>query len=167
MPIVTGAKPESSFSDPIGLLTDCHRRIERFLSALVQVSAEAQGGPLTSGQRASWETALRYFREAAPQHTADEEETLFPRLRRPDYPEMPAVLARVESLETEHGSAETIHLSVDRLGRLWLTSGSLTSHDAERLSALLAGLSDLYRNHIADEEGEVFPVAARFIPKTE
>ncbi len=116
MPIVIGAKPESSFSDPIGLLTDCHRRIEWFLSILVQVSSEAHGGLLTSGQRTSWETAPRYFREAAPQHTADEEETLFPRLRRLDHPEVPAVLTGVASLETEHGCAEESHRPVDRLG---------------------------------------------------
>jgi hypothetical protein len=43
MPIVIGAKPESSFKNPIGLLNDCHRRIERFLSVLVRVTAEAHG----------------------------------------------------------------------------------------------------------------------------
>ncbi len=81
MPVVIGAKPESGFRDPIGLLTDCHRRVERFLSVLVQVGAQTQGGSLTSEQRTALETALRYFRDAAPKHTADEEESLFPRLR--------------------------------------------------------------------------------------
>jgi len=78
MPVVIGAKPENSFAEPIGLLEDCHRRIERFLSVLAQLSGQVS---LTADQRASLETALRYFREAAPKHTADEEETLFPRFR--------------------------------------------------------------------------------------
>ena len=30
MPIVIGAKRESGFTDPIGMLGDCHRRIDRF-----------------------------------------------------------------------------------------------------------------------------------------
>ena len=49
MPVVIGGKPESSFADPIGLLGDCHRRIERFLAVLVEVSAQANGGPLVAG----------------------------------------------------------------------------------------------------------------------
>src|ERR1017187_10966064 len=74
MPIVIGAKRESSFTDPIGLLSDCHRRVERFLAVRVHVATQAPGEPFTGEQRTAWDTALRYFREAAPKHTADEEE---------------------------------------------------------------------------------------------
>jgi hemerythrin-like domain-containing protein len=167
MPIVIGAKPESNFADPIGLLTDCHRRIEMFLSVLVQVSAQAGGGPLTSERRRAWETALRYFREAAPKHTADEEQTLFPRLRGLDRPEVKTVLERVELLETDHARANKAHAEVERLGQDWLASGSLSSADAERLCAVLAELTDLYRDHIAIEEREVFPAAAKLLSKSE
>jgi hypothetical protein len=47
MPIVIGAKRESSFTDPIGLLGDCHRRVERFLAVLVHVAEQAHGEPFT------------------------------------------------------------------------------------------------------------------------
>src|ERR1051326_135049 len=40
MPIVIGGKPESDFTDPIGMLGDCHRRIVRFLHVLVALAAE-------------------------------------------------------------------------------------------------------------------------------
>lgn len=167
MPIVIGGKRESSFADPIGLLTDCHRRIERFLSVLAQVSAQARGGLLTGEQRTALETALRYFREAAPKHTADEEQTLFPRLRSLDRPEAKAVLASVDALEEQHTQAEQSHAEVDRLGSAWLEAGSLPPADAARLSALLAGLADLYRGHISVEEGQVFPAAAALLGKAE
>lgn len=167
MPIVIGAKPESSFADPIGLLTDCHRRIERFLSVLVQVSAQARGGQLTSEQRTALEKSLVYFREAAPKHTADEEQTLFPRLRSLDRPAVKAVLSRVDALEIQHGEAEQNHAEVDRLGRAWLADGSLAPADATRLSTVVAELLDLYRGHIAIEEGEVFPVAAAELGQSE
>jgi hemerythrin-like domain-containing protein len=167
MPIVIGAKPESNFADPIGLLTDCHRRVERFLSVLVQVGAQAHGGPLTDEQRTALETSLRYFREAAPKHTADEEQSLFPRLRALDRPELEAVLAKVDSLEKDHTEAEKSHAEVDRLGQAWLAAGSLTPADAERFSLLAGGLADLYRDHIALEEREVFPVAAAVLGKPE
>ena len=78
MPIVIGAKRESDFTGPLGMLSDCHRRIEMFLNVLVQgCRTRAGGGVLNEEHRGPLETALRYFREAAPKHTADEEESLF------------------------------------------------------------------------------------------
>ena len=79
MPVQIGAQSHS-FSDPTGLLSDCHRRIEMFLGTLERV-ASVIDRPLTEETRPALESALRYFREAAPKHTADEEESLFPRLR--------------------------------------------------------------------------------------
>ena len=163
MPVVIGGKPESSFADPIGLLGDCHRRIEAFLSVLGQVAAEAQGGPMSDGQSTAWNTALRYFREAAPKHTADEEESLFPRLREIDRPEARALLTRVDTLEAEHVCAGRAHDEVDRLGRLWLDDGSLPPEQAARLCTVLGQLSGLYRRHIAIEDGEIFPLAATML----
>lgn len=157
MPIVIGAKPESNFADPIGLLTDCHRRIERFLNVLVRVAQDAHGGPLTAEQRAAFDNALRYFREAAPKHTADEESTLFPRLR--ECPETRDVLLQVEALEADHQQADAAHAEIDRLGREWLDRDQLAPADADRLAALLTELSALYREHIAVEETAVFPAA--------
>lgn len=167
MPIMIGAKPESSFADPIGLLKDCHRRIERFLSVLVRVGEQARGGALTVEQRAALETALRYFREAAPKHTADEEQSLFPRLRELDRPDVAAVLKRIEALEDDHTRAERWHAEVDRLGQAWLTAGSLLAEDAAQFVALTGELAALYREHIAVEEREVFPVAATVLGKPE
>jgi hypothetical protein len=46
MPVSIGATQESSFANPIGLLTDGHRRIERFLEVLVRVATEAREGQL-------------------------------------------------------------------------------------------------------------------------
>ena len=40
MPITIGAAPEGSFAEPLRLLSDCHRRIERFLE---QFYAEWEG----------------------------------------------------------------------------------------------------------------------------
>src|SRR5690349_19847540 len=157
MPVVIGAKPDSNFADPIGLLTDCHRRIERFLSVLVQLGGE---GELTPEKRASLETALRYFREAAPKHIADGEESLFPRLRSLETPEVKAMLAKLDALETDHARATQAHAETDRLGQQWLAAGKLSPGDSERFASLAAELAVLYREHIAAEERELFPLAA-------
>lgn len=157
MPLVIGAKSESTFDDPIGLLKDCHRRIEKFLSVLCHVSGRAS---LTAGERESLETALRYFREAAPKHTADEEQSLFPRLRSMENGQVKALFGKLDSLEDQHARADTIHSDVDRLGRMWLECGLLSKAESARFSDLVAELVELYRAHIAVEEGELFPVAA-------
>jgi hemerythrin-like domain-containing protein len=160
MPIVIGAKRESDFTNPIGMLGDCHRRIEMFLNVLVRVAEQGHGERLNGEQRGALETALRYFREAAPKHTADEEESLFPRLRQMDNADVRALMARIESLEEEHVCADRSHGEVDNLGELWLRDGTLPPEQASRLLTLLLQLRDLYRHHIATEDTEIFPTAA-------
>src|SRR5262252_1383117 len=120
MPVEIGGKRESDFTDPIGMLGDCHQRIVRFLHVLVGLATQQKGGPLSDDQRTLLSTSLRYFREAAPKHTADEEESLFPRLRSLDGTDIDAVLTRVDSLEQDHECADRSHVEVDRLGQLWL-----------------------------------------------
>lgn len=167
MPIAIGDKPRSTFTDPIGLLTDCHRRIELFLAVLAHVSAQARGGPLSREEREAVETALRYFREDAPKHTADEEETLFPRLRSIERPDLRAVLEKADALEDQHKEAKRAHAEIEKLGRKWLAAGSLALADSTRFSERVAELGDLYRGHIAVEEQEVFLMAVAVLPRSE
>jgi hemerythrin-like domain-containing protein len=161
MPVVIGAKPQSNFSDPIGLLTDCHRRIERFLGVLVRVVTDVRGGELSGEQRVALDTALKYFREAAPKHTADEEETLFPRLRAAGH-----ALADLDTLHEDHGRADRAHAEVDRLGREWLDR-ALAPAETSKLATLLTELAALYRAHIDVEEKSIFPLAVQVLPAEE
>jgi hemerythrin-like domain-containing protein len=163
MPIVIGAKPESDFRDPIGLLSDCHRRVERFLATLTRVGTETQDGRLAREQRAALETALRYFREAAPKHTADEEQSLFPRLRSLNHREIGTLLERLETLERDHEKAEQNHAEIERLGQAWLAAGSLPAPAVTRFSQVVAELTEMYKSHIGTEERDVFPAAAKLL----
>ena len=163
MPIVIGAKPESDFSDPIGMMGDCHKRIVRFLGVLVQLAMRPAAGPLSAEERNLLATSLRYFRDAAPKHTADEEESLFPRLRCLASGEIDAVLSRLDSLEQDHECADRVHAEIDRLGHVWLAHGQLQQRDAERLRELTGELDTLYRHHIGVEDREVFPLAANVL----
>src|SRR5579872_776949 len=101
MPITIGAKQESDFTDPIGMLGDCHRRIERFLSVLQKLASERQGGALNGQEQNALAASLRYFREAAPKHTADEEESLFPRMREAGPTATRKLFDRIEALESD------------------------------------------------------------------
>jgi hemerythrin-like domain-containing protein len=145
------------------MLGDCHRRIVRFLHVLTQLAAQGRDGQLSSDERTLLSTSLRYFREAAPKHTADEEESLFPRLRRLDTAEVGPILTRIESLEQDHECADRSHAEIDRLGQLWLAQGQLSSQDASQFRSLADQLERLYRHHIGVEDNEIFPFAARVL----
>jgi hemerythrin-like domain-containing protein len=167
MPITIGAKPSPDFSNPIDLLSDCHRRIERFLAVLMEVSEQAGGGEMTDEQSRAWKNGLDYFKNAAPRHTADEEESLFPRLRRVAQPEIQTALAEMQELEGDHEQAKKWHEIVEQLGRKWLSEAVLARGDATELENALANLSELYRRHIALEDDNLFPVAAAVLGDTE
>jgi hemerythrin-like domain-containing protein len=156
MPVTIGAKLESDFTDPIGLLGDCHRRIERFLGVIVAVAERARGAELDAEQRRALDTALRYFREAAPRHVADEEESLFPRLRQGG---SAAAIETLRRLEQDHQTIEPWHAEVDRLGRRWLADGRMDLAAATRFQDLARRLQQVYEPHIAMEDGELFPQA--------
>jgi len=161
MPVQIGSVTHT-FSDPTGLLSDCHRRIEMFIDVLKAV-ADGSDQQLTNEKRSSLATALRYFREAAPKHTADEEESLFPRLRAMNVPELKVALDRLEGLEQDHRWAESLHETADRLGNRYLDSGRLSPDDAQIFRNAVHQLRAMYRRHIDIEDREVFPVVARYL----
>jgi hemerythrin-like domain-containing protein len=157
MPIQIGQKRESDFSNPLGLLSDCHRRIERFLGILVQIGGQVDRGPLAADERSAIGRALAYFRSSAPRHTADEEESLFPRLR------ASGALDRITALEADHDQAAADHRAVHELFTDWLAKGSLSVERSAQLRAALRRLEDLYARHIAIEDQELFPLAASML----
>ena len=69
-----------SFDDPLGMMAACHRRIERQLATLSRLQRHLPENGCDADARAAARGILRYFDAAAPNHHADEEESLFPRL---------------------------------------------------------------------------------------
>ena len=167
MPIQIGQRPDHGFDEPLGLLSDCHRRIEHFLDVLATITDEAAGGPLTPSNRRALEGSIGYFAVAAPKHTADEEISLFPRLRENANPEVAGALAALDALEHDHQEAQTDHVAVDELARQWLADGSLSEPNLEELRQRVARLQALYQRHIAIEDREVFPIAARVLHRAQ
>ena len=160
MPVTIGAKLESDFTDPIGLLGDCHRRIERFLGVIVALAKQAGGAELDAEQRRALDVALRYFQQAAPPHVADEEESLFPRLRQSG---SAAAVEALRRLEQDHQTIEPWHAELDRLGRKWLADGRLEAPSAARFESLARQLQGVYQPHIAVEDQELFPQARQLL----
>jgi hemerythrin-like domain-containing protein len=137
-----------------------------FLGSFARV-AEIVDKPLDREAASALEVALRYFREAAPKHTADEEESLFPRLRRLQSPEVETALATLDALELDHRRTDSLHAEVDSLGRRCLEQGHLSDSDSQRFREAVADLISTYKEHIRIEDEVVFPVAGKVLAQTE
>lgn len=163
MLVKIGQPVDHGFDSPLGLLSDCHRRIEQFLSVLVTVADARRGAELTQPDRQVLTAALHYFRTAAPRHSADEEQSLFPRLRSSKDPQALAAVEALERLEADHRVAEDHHDAVDALAQRWLNEGTLPAGDARLLREHLVALERLYLRHIGIEDQELFPAAGRVL----
>ncbi|MEW6128555.1 MAG: hemerythrin domain-containing protein [Acidobacteriota bacterium] len=163
MPISIGNKPENDFTNPLGMLSDCHRRIEKFLRLLNTVTEQAQGAALNDEQREALQKALDYFQRSAPNHTLDEEESVFPRMLASESAAVTDALAKLEPLHEEHLIAEKLHAEVETLGQAWLDEGRLEPERLHRLSQLLKDLQTIYQRHITVEDTEIFPLAGNLL----
>ena len=159
--IQIGTPPDHGFRQPLGLLSDCHRRIERFLAILSTTADEVGGAPLTPRHRADLVAALHYFDTALRIHTADEEESLFPRLRASSDPAAAEAFELIELLEADHRDVEERHRAVDALVRWWIAADALDATSLGTLREHLATLQEIYGEHIAVEDCQLFPAAAR------
>lgn len=162
-----GAKPESSFAEPLGLIDDCHRRIEHFLGLLVEVVRQTEGQGLNERQRQALERSRRYFHEAAPRHTADETESVFPRLLAVTGLEQEAIHALVATLQADHIQLDQRHAELDRLLGQWLAANTLAPGEVAACSAALGWLQATYTRHLALEEHELLPLAKRVLTPDE
>jgi hemerythrin-like domain-containing protein len=165
MPVQIGAKTHN-FTDPTGLLSDCHRRIEMFLETLAAAGKVMHEPPSDDAARAL-QAALVYFRQAAPKHTADEEESLFPRLRGREEAELRSALSTLDRLEKDHDTVSPLHAAVERLAETFLETGSLSASHIQAFQTAVARLQEIYREHIRVEDSMVFPLAARLLNESE
>jgi hemerythrin-like domain-containing protein len=163
MAIQIGQKPSPTFQQPLELLSDCHRRVESFLQALILVTEQTNGAALNPQHREALQTALRYFREAAPKHTADEEESLFPRMRQLSSEAVGAALEKIERLEADHKVAQHDHQLVEQLGSKWLAKNRLTKDETAQMAEALRRLQSIYERHISIEDNEIFPLAGQVL----
>lgn len=165
MPVQIGTKTHN-FADPTGLLSDCHRRVEMFLGTLDAV-AKVIDRPATEETSRALESALRYFGQAAPKHTADEEESLFPRLRRIDDPEVQSALEQLDRLEDDHRWAAPLHAGVERLGAQYLSKACLSDAEIVGFRDAVARLASMYKQHLGVEDELIFPLASRMLSDSE
>jgi hemerythrin-like domain-containing protein len=154
------------FTDPLGLMSHCHRKIEGYLAGLLASIEILDGGrseKLAEAFRII-DAAREHFAVRGPRHTEDEEVSLFPRLREFGGQEAAEALGALDELEAGHRTAEAAHAEFDALIDRLPRDGSAPRAEIGRLKNVVAVLCDIYPPHICIEDEVIFPLAARVLP---
>ncbi len=147
------APPASSIESPVAHLAACHRRIEERLDTLERVAQHLRtrsGEALSAIQGVFW-----FFDSSGVNHTADEEESFFPRFTARLTPDEQQLL---NTLKTEHTRAEAIY--DDLKAHVAKMANPPSVADQHRYAELASALCSLYRQHIRNEDAH-FPAIAQ------
>ncbi len=157
------------FTDPLRLLVHCHERIEAQLAALERAAAILRAGDRQSLPRVfgAIDAACAHFAIPGVKHTEDEEISLFPRLREHGGSAGEDALAVMAELESQHRTAEKLHVEFDEFVSSLPRDGSADTRELDCFSELVTELTALYRPHILLENNFVFPIAGRVLPANE
>ena len=152
--------PGVGFEQPFEMLDACHERVERMLRLLGKLREHANTHGADPQARDAARDVMRYFDQAGPHHHEDEERHVFPPLLAQ---RDPAVLAVVIRLKQDHREMAVMWARVRAALCAMVESvegwPGFSAEDQQRLDAYDA----LYRRHLVDENGVVYPAARAVI----
>jgi hemerythrin-like domain-containing protein len=155
--------PAAGFEVPLEMLSACHGRVERQCQTMLRLIPHlAASGPDQAAREAA-QSIMRYFDTSAKHHHADEEQDLFPALLQA-VPDAGRAQLRelIAALLGQHRVLEQVWDQLRwKLEGIWL--GTMRELDADEVGRLV----ELYRLHIAREEQELLPLAARLLGDTQ
>lgn len=157
------------FTDPLGLLVHCHVKIELQLESLeraVRMLAN-DDGEATPFAMAIIAAARAHFSGPAVRHTADEEASLFPRLRRFASDSENGLLAALKELESQHRDLDVVHARFDELIDIAGPGPRPGQIDVDELELTVGEMLGIYRPHIQMENEIIYPEAARILAPDE
>jgi hemerythrin-like domain-containing protein len=135
----------------MAMLTACHERVLRMLRLLQRLCEHLPSHGADADARQAARDVLRYFDDAAPRHHEDEERHIVPALR----------------ALGEDGLASRLLDEHRQMGAAWASLRLPLSELADSgtvppptFAGQRAGFDRLYRDHVALEDGRVFPHAA-------
>jgi len=152
--------PSVGFEAPFEMLNACHDRVERMLGLLGKLRGHVKTHGADEQARQAARDVMRYFDLAGPHHHEDEERHVFPPLLAQ---RDPAVVAVVIQLKQDHRAMEA-QWALVRAALLALVDAGegwpgFSVEDQLRFDAYDA----LYRRHLLDENGVVYPAARSVI----
>ena len=140
--------------DAVDMLLACHQRIRNFTGIAARLAEAAGAAPEAVANAA--EAVHRYYSIALPLHEADENESVYPRLR--GRLSDPAERASLQAMVDQHGPIDEV---VARLLPRWNDLKSRPANLATCAADLRSDsshLQDLWTEHLALEEEIVFPL---------
>ena len=151
-----------SFDEPLEMLAACHERIEAQLCTLERLIEHLSANGCDQAAREAATQVMRYFDTAGVEHHRDEDEEIFPLLRRiaaeRDRPEVSAV---INGLEQDHSTMDN---QWSRLRRR--LDAIVAGRDARLDAEEVAPFAWLYRRHMEKESALVLPFARETIGET-
>lgn len=152
--------PGVGFEAPFEMLDACHDRVERMLRLLGKIRGHVKTHGADAQACDAARDVMRYFDQAGPHHHEDEERHVFPPLLAQ---RDPAVLAVVIRLKQDHlEMAEQwalVRASLSALAEAADGWAGFSAEEEQRFEAYDA----LYRRHLVDENGVVYPAARALI----
>ncbi len=153
--------PQAGFDAPFELLQACHERVQRTLALMARLQQHLQDVGCDDNARQAARDVLRYFEVAAPLHHQDEELHVFP----------PLLLGTDAGLHTVVRQLMQDHRDMEAA---WVQAREVLQSVADRGLAVLSAaqtlaldrFAALYDQHIAHEEGLVYPAAQAVLPAT-
>lgn len=151
--------PSAGFEAPLEMLAACHHRVEGQCSTLRRLVPHLAALGVDADARSAAAAVLRYFETAAQDHHADEETDVFPALiESMAGSDAVCIRALVTALTADHRQLE---------GHWRRLRPLLQAIAAGQPQPLLASdvepLLGLYAQHIAREDAELLPMAARLL----
>jgi hemerythrin-like domain-containing protein len=152
----------STLDRPLEHLTACHRRIEQRLDTLERVGdhlIDKRGEALEA-----MEACFRFFESNGILHTADEEESVFPRLQ----PRLnDAEQQFIAQLGDQHREADRLYAELKGIAAQ-LEDGKTVSDELQQRFRTAGGqLAELYRSHIATEDQTLIALGQRVLSLAE
>lgn len=154
--------PAAGFDAPLEMLAACHERIQAQCSTLQRLAAHVALAGGDDAARTAAHNVIRYFDSAGRHHHEDEEQDLFPALIESMAGSDPISIRQlVDSLTVEHRELELRWQAL----RAWLArveAGDAVPTQPGEIDQFV----DQYQRHIAREEQELLPMAARLLDPT-
>lgn len=155
---LTSAAPAPSFDHPLEMLHACHGKILQQCGTLQKLASHLTSNGCDQQARQAAQDILRYFDTAGQFHHQDEEEDVFPALRRAAGSNQPQLHDLLGRLLSEHivmlGAWNALRPLL-----LQVADGA----DIRLPEAVTAKFIGSYTGHIAVEESELLPLAARML----
>ena len=158
-PLPGHSAPSGGFEVPLEMLSACHHRVERQCTTLRRLVPHLAARGADADARSAAAAVLRYFDTAAPHHHADEEADLFPALvESMAGSDAVCIRALVAALTADHRQLEAHWRRLRPLLQA-IAAGQLQPLQDSDVGPLVS----LYARHIAHEDAELLPLAARLL----